>query len=323
MGSMANGVWHDDVDASLKTRDDGSWQRSASLLRNWVTPDGTSGPSGDGGFKAEAGRYHLYVAWNCPWAHRALIFRALKQLEQIIDVSWVRPRRTDQGWVFEPRGEYRDCLFGAKALHEIYAQGVHDYSGRVTVPVLWDNKTGRIVSNESAEIIRMFNTAFEDIAPVTPDYVPDILTARIDAWNDKIYNGINNGVYRTGFATTQEAYDDAVGQVFATLDLIEEQLSSTPYLCGDQPTEADWRLLPTLVRFDVAYYGAFKCNLRRIADYPNLWPYARRLYQHPGIAGTVRFDIYKQGYYSPGPLRNPLGIVPLGPEVDFSAPVEQ
>lgn len=321
MSSLVKGIWVDDADASKKTKTDGSWQRSASLLRNWVTRDGAPGPTGEGGFKAEAGRYHLYVAWNCPWAHRTLIFRALKKLDGLIDVSWVRPRRTDQGWVFDVDGEYRDRLFGADALHEIYTRAVPDYSGKVTVPVLWDNQSGRIVSNESAEIIRMLNIAFVDVAPESPNYVPDNLVDEIDAWNDKIYNNLNNGVYRAGFASTQEAYDSAVQDVFATLDEVDEQLSKTPYLCGDQPTEADWRMLPTLVRFDVAYVGAFKCNIRRLVDYKHLWPYARRLYQHPGIAETVRFDVYKQGYYSPSPKRNPLGIVPLGPVVDFSEPV--
>lgn len=321
MGSLINGVWRVDGDAALKTRDDGQWQRSASALRNWVTRDGTAGVSGTDGFKAEPGRYHLYVAWNCPWAHRALIFRTLKQLEDVIDVSWVRPRRTDQGWVFDPDGEYQDHVSGYNSLHEIYTKSAADYSGSVTVPVLWDKKTGVIVSNESAEIIRMFNSAFGDVARTTQDYVPHDLTNQIDEWNERIYNGVNNGVYRAGFSRTQEAYDEAVVEVFKTLDAIEAQLARTPYLCGDKITEADWRLFPTLARFDVAYYGAFKCNVRRLSDYPNLWPYARRLYQTPGIADTVKLDIYKQGYYSPSPVRNPLGIVPAGPIVDFQEPV--
>lgn len=323
MGSLIDGIWHDDTDASLKTRDDGSWQRSAAKLRNWVTRDGAPGPSGEGGFPAAAGRYHLYVAWNCPWAHRALIVRALKGLEDVIDASWVRPRRTDQGWIFEADGDYRDRLFGAKALHEIYTRSSENYSGRVTVPVLWDKAAGRIVSNESAEIIRMLNSAFADIVPPTPDLVPEKLRGDIDRWNERIYNTVNNGVYRAGFSTTQEAYEKAVREVFATLDAIDDQLSRTSYLCGDQPTEADWRLLPTLVRFDVAYVGAFRCNIRRLVDYNNIWPYARALYQTPGIADTVRFEIYKQGYYSPSAVRNPLGIVPLGPDIDFREPVSR
>jgi len=317
MSSLVKGVWVDDAEATTKTKEDGSWERSASLLRNWVTCDGAPGPTGEGGFKAEAGRYHLYVAWNCPWAHRTLIFRALKKLEDLIDVSWVRPRRTDQGWVFDADGEYHDRLFGVDALHEIYTRNIADYSGSATVPVLWDKHSERIVSNESAEIIRMLNSAFVDIAPETPNYVPDEQIDEIDQWNDKIYNNVNNGVYRAGFARTQEAYEAAFKDVFATLDEVEQQLSQTPYLCGDKPTEADWRMLPTLVRFDVAYFGAFKCNIKRLIDYEHLWPYAKRLYHYPGIAETVRFEIYKQGYYSPNPKRNPLGIVPLGPVVDW------
>lgn len=322
MGALVNGVWQLD-EGGTSTRKDGSWERSAALLRNWLTPDGSAGPCGEDGFRAEAGRYHLYVAWNCPWAHRALIMCALKQLYGLIDISRVRPRRTDQGWVFEPGGEYQDKLFGAEALHEIYSRAAPDYSGRVTVPILFDKQTGKIVSNESADIIRMLNTGFAGLAPETPDYAPCELIGEIDRWNALIYETVNNGVYRAGFATTQEAYEEAARKLFETLDKIERQLGRTRFLCGDQVSEADWRLLPTLVRFDVAYVGAFKCNLKRLIDYDHLWGYARELYQHPGIAETVRFEIYKQGYYSPSEKRNPHGIVPKGPDIDFSLAVDR
>lgn len=319
MGIMIDGVWH--IDEPPKTgRDDGAFERSASLVRNWVTADGSAGPSGEAGFAAEAGRYHLYAAWNCPWAHRAVLVRLLKKLEGIVGLSVVAPRRTEQGWVFDPAQGYADDVFASEALHELYSRGVPGYSGRVTVPVLWDTQTDRIVSNESADIVRMLNGAFAGIAPGAPDLVPEHLREQIDIWNDRIYRTLNNGVYRAGFARTQEAYDGAVKDVFDTLDAIDQCLGQSRYLCGERLTEADWRLFPTLVRFDAAYVGAFKCNLRRLTDYEHIWPYTRELYQMPGIAGTVRPDLYKQGYYSPSPLRNPYGIVPKGPDIDFSAP---
>ena len=310
MGWLIGGVWHEDEQISANK--DGNWKRSASILRNWVTNDGA------GGFKAEAGRYHLYAAWNCPWAHRALLFRKLKQLEDIVSVSYVLPRRNSQGWVFEPEGEFKDNLFNYTALHQVYTRGHSEYTGRVTVPVLWDRQTETIVSNESADIIRMFNRAFVDIAPETSDYVPKSLKSEIDAWNQHIYDTVNNGVYKAGFATTQEAYEKAVYPLFATLDAIEEQLSKYCYLISDRPLETDWRLFPTLMRFDVAYYGAFKCNLKRLIDYPKLWTYTRKLYQTPGIAETVKLDIYRKGYYSPSQLRNPFGIVPVMPKLNFT-----
>jgi putative glutathione S-transferase len=319
MGLLIEGAWH--VEDPPQIDKGGHWQRSQSLLRNWVTPDGSAGPTGEAGFAADPGRYHLYVAWNCPWAHRALIYLKLKRLEDVIDVSFVRPRRTDQGWVFEKSGEFHDQLFGLDNLHDVYTRSAPEYSGRVTVPVLWDKQCAMIVSNESADIVRMLNSAFAAFAPKTPDYAPEDKLDEIDAWNERIYETVNNGVYRAGFARTQEAYETAAGQVFETLDAIEGQLAKTRFLTGPEPLEADWRLLPTLVRFDVAYVSAFKCNLRRIVDYEYLWPYARRLYQTPGIADTVKLDIYKAGYHSPSPLRNPLGIVPAGPEVDFALPV--
>ncbi len=319
MGKLLDGKWVDD-DVSAADAD-GKFQRSKALLRNWVTADGAPGPSGEGGFKAEAGRYHLYIAINCPWAHRAAIFRRLKGLEDAISLSVCAPRRTDQGWVFDPADDrYRDGLLGKEALHQVYTAGISDYSGRVTMPVLWDKQRGTIVSNESAEIIRMFNNAFLGVAGNDTDFHPPDLAEEIDALNETIYATVNNGVYRAGFARSQEAYDEAATALFATLNDLDQRLSRSRYLLGDRPTEADWRLFPTLARFDVAYYGAFKCNLKRLIDYPNLWPYARELYQWPGIAETVDFGIYKRGYFSRSPLRNPHGIVPKGPAIDFSEP---
>ena len=313
MGLLVNGVWQTEEISSQTQK--GQYIRTDSPLRNWVSADGSSS------FPAEAGRYHLYVAINCPWAHRAWIFRILKKLEDVILMSLVAPRRTDQGWVFDnadPR--YRDHLLGKSALHEIYTLAQPDYTGRVTVPVLWDKRQHTIVNNESSEIIRMFNSAFAAWTSDTSDYYPEPLRAEIDALNDLIYRTVNNGVYRSGFSTSQDAYDEAVAGVFATFDQLEQRLANNRYLLGDQLTEADWRLFPTLVRFDAAYYGAFKCNIRRLMDYPNLWAYTRELYQTPCIARTVDTDIYKRGYYSPSPLRNPLGIIPKGPIIDFRVP---
>ena len=317
MGRLIDGRWHT---GSIQAGKDGRWQRSASLLRNWITADGSPGKSGRGGFKAERNRYHLYIAWNCPWAHRTLLFHHLKQLDGIVSISYVAPRRTDQGWVFDSTGEFIDHVFSATTLHQIYTYSQPDYTGSVTVPVLWDTMTNSIVSNESADIIRMFNHAFINLAADTLDYYPTELWTDIEAWNVRIYETVNNGVYKAGFAATQQTYEDAAIAVFNTLDAIEHQLSKTRYLLGDILTEADWRLFPTLVRFDVAYYSAFKCNLRRLIDYPNLWGYARELYQMPGIAETVRFDVYRKGYHSISPLRNPYGIIPSGPEIDWLKP---
>ena len=317
MGRLIDRIWHNDL---IQADKDGRWQRSASLLRNWITSDGSPGITGRGGFQAERERYHLYVAWNCPWAHRTLLFHQLKKLDGIISISYAAPRRTDEGWVFKLDGEFSDHLFGATTLHQIYTRSQPDYTGSVTVPVLWDKFTNTIVSNESADIIRMFNSAFNDMTPETPDYLPAERQAEIDAWNNRIYKTVNNGVYRAGFATRQAVYEEAAFSVFATLDTIEHQLRKTRYLLGDILTEADWRLFPTLVRFDVAYYSAFKCNLKRLIDYPNLWAYARELYQMPDIAKTVRFDVYRRGYHSASPQRNPYGIVPLGPESDWDKP---
>jgi putative glutathione S-transferase len=304
MGVMIDGVYHVE-DPGADTTDGGRFRRAEAKIRNWITQDGPHLP--------EPGRYHLYVAWNCPWAHRALITRALLGLEEAIDVSYARPRRTDQGWVFDAEGEYADPLLRARAIHQVYARQDSPYTGRLTMPVLWDKALQTIVSNESSEVIRMFG-----LFGAGPDLYPESVRATIDAWNERIYPTLNNGVYRAGFARTQEAYDEAVAEVFATLDAIESQLALTDWLAGDQLTEADVRLFPTLARFDVAYHYAFKCNLNRITDYPNLWRYARRFYALPGIADTVRFWVYKQGYHSPSELRNPLGIVPAGPRIDWS-----
>ena len=321
MGVMISGRWTTDEEASQLKFDNGHWQRDVSPIRHWVTADGSAGPSGDAGFAAEAGRYHLYVAWNCPWAHRTILFRRLKGLENIIGLSATTPKRSDQGWVFDnTTDEYRDELFGKDSLWEVYAQAHPAYTGRVTVPLLYDKATGKAVSNESSEIIRMFNSAFDAVGANDLDLYPAQLRDDIDDINAQIYDNLNNGVYKAGFAKTQEAYAEGCNQVFRMLDALDERLARQRYLCGDQPTEADWRLFPTLVRFDVGYHYAFKCNIRRLQDYPNLWPYTRDLYQTPGIPETVFPDLYKAGYHSLSELRNPLGIVPLGPIVNFSEP---
>ena len=321
MGQLVGGVWREDQTERPSAGDDGRFRRVDSVMRDWVTADGSPGPSGVGGFKAEAGRYHLYIAINCPWAHRTLIMRHLKRLGDVVSLSVALPRRTEAGWVFDNDSDkHRDSCLGTGALREVYTMGDPAYLSRVTVPVLWDKARRTIVNNESAEIIRMFNSAFAAFTDVGHDYYPSALRAEIEALNARVYKTLNDGVYQAGFARTQEAYEEAVVEVFATLDGLERRLGERRYLLGDMLTEADWRLFPTLVRFDSAYHGAFKCNLRRIVDYPNLWGYTRELYQMPGIAETVDIAAYKQGYYSPSPQRNPLGIVPMGPLVDFAAP---
>ncbi|MEM7270290.1 MAG: glutathione S-transferase C-terminal domain-containing protein [Pseudomonadota bacterium] len=296
MGVMVDGVYLVD-DQAPSTDTGGRFQRARSTLRDSI-PEGR-----------RAEDLHLFVAWNCPWAHRALITRALLGLEDI-SASYALPRRTEQGWVFD-----EEPLLGAAAMHQVYAAGAEAYTGRVTVPVLWDKTDGRILNNESADVIRALEAGF---APglLRPADKAEV----IDRWNDLIYPALNNGVYRTGFAETQAAYDEAVREVFAALDAIEAQLAETRFLTGDAITEADVRLFPTLARFDVAYHSAFKCNLRRLIDYPNIWGYARDLYQQPGVAETVDFDVYRRGYHSPSEKRNPLGIVPIGPQLDWDAP---
>ena len=320
MGMLDNGVWKDVWYDTKSTG--GRFKRSKSAFRNWVTKDGSAGPSGDGGFKAEAGRYHLYVSLACPWAHRTLIFRELMGLQDAISVDIVDYHMSENGWEFKKRdGATGDSLMGKDYLHQVYTEADPHYTGRVTVPVLWDKQKKTIVSNESAEIIRMFNSAFEDIAdPAAPDFYPEGLKKEIDEINDLVYRTVNNGVYKAGFATEQDVYEENVGALFDTLDKLEDRLSKQRYLVGDTLTEADWRLFTTLVRFDPVYVGHFKCNIRRIADYPNLYGYLRELYQVPGVAGTVDFLHIKNHYYGSHGTINPTGIVPVGPDMDLDAP---
>ncbi|QQN62301.1 glutathione S-transferase family protein [Bradyrhizobium diazoefficiens] len=319
MGLMLDGRWHDRrLDSAA---DGGRFVRSESQFRNWITADGKPGPSGSGGFRAETGRYHLYVSLACPWAHRTLIFQVIKGLEDAISVSIVHWLMGSEGWTFEEGdGVSGDPVNGARRLYEVYSSAAPSYSGRVTVPVLWDKKTGKIVSNESPEIIRMLNSTFDEIGATAGDYYPSHLRKVIDQVNEEVYTRVNNGVYRAGFATTQEAYEEAVLPLFETLDRLERLLAKQRYLCGDVITEADWRLFTTLVRFDLVYVGHFKCNIRRLVDYPNLWAYTRELYQWPGVRRTTNFDHIKLHYYQSHETVNPKRIVPIGPDVDFSLP---
>ncbi|BCH23687.1 glutathione-dependent reductase [Mesorhizobium sp. L-8-10] len=319
MGLLVDGKWHDVWYSTKETG--GKFERSQSQFRNWVTRDGTPGPSGRGGFTAEPGRYHLYVSLACPWAHRTLILRRLKKLEEIISVSVVHHFLGKDGWTFLAEdGGTGDHLYSLPFLRDIYTRADPHYSGRVTVPVLWDKKLGTIVSNESAEIIRMLNSAFDAWGDAAVDFYPEALRGEIDALNEMIYPAVNNGVYRAGFATTQEAYEEAHDELFAALDMLEERLSRRRYLTGERITEADWRLFTTLARFDPVYVGHFKCNLRRIADYPNLSNYLRDLYQVPGVAGTVDIEQIKKHYYGSHETINPTRIIPKGPAIDYSAP---
>ena len=311
LGLLERGDWRQDDPSRTK---DGRFVRPPTTYRNFVTADGSPGPTGEGGFPAEAGRYHLYVSLACPWAHRTLIFRKLKKLEDVISVSVVEPLLSKLGWEFGTGpGATLDTVNGKSTLAEIYLLTNPRYTGRVTVPVLWDKKRRTIVNNESSEIIRMLNSAFDAFTDVHTDYYPAELRAEIDRINDIVYPNVNNGVYRAGFATTQAAYEEAARALFATLDQLEERLSRQRYLVGRQITEADWRLFTTLVRFDAVYYSHFKCNLRRITDYPNLWNYLRDLYQVPGVADTVSLDHIKRHYYGSHRNVNPTGIVPIGP----------
>lgn len=319
MGLLVDGQWHDqwyDTDST-----GGRFERSQSQFRNWVTHDGDSGPSGQAGFPAEAGRYHLYVSLACPWAHRTLIFRKLKGLEQMISLSVVHWYMAEKGWTFQSGpGVIPDSINQAEFMHQIYTQADPQYSGRVTVPVLWDKQQQTLVSNESADIIRMFNSAFDAVGAKAGDYYPAALREEIDAVNARVYDEVNNGVYKAGFATTQQAYAEAVEPLFETLDWLEQRLSQQRYLCGNQITEADWRLFTTLIRFDAVYVGHFKCNLKRIADYPQLSGYLRELYQWPGIKETVDFQHIKGHYYQSHDMINPTRVVPLGPELNLDAP---
>ncbi|WP_445355669.1 glutathione S-transferase family protein [Microbulbifer sp. EKSA008] len=318
MGLLVNGQWHDqwyDTENS-----GGSFKREAAQLRNWVTADGSSGPSGDSGFKAESGRYHLYVSLACPWAHRTLIFRKLKKLEEHIDVSVVSPDMLDQGWSFNvDEGSSGDTLFSYQFMHQVYTRNKSDYSGRVTVPVLWDKQKNCIVSNESSEIIRMFNSAFNTITGDTQDFFPEEKQQDIDTINQLVYENINNGVYRCGFATTQEAYESAYYNLFSALDQVEKILGEQRYLVGTEITEADWRLFTTLIRFDAVYHGHFKCNRQRLEDFPNLRNYVRELYQWPKVAETVNFHHIKRHYYFSHTSINPTQVVPVGPEIDYNS----
>jgi putative glutathione S-transferase len=319
MGLLVDGKWQDKWYSTAETG--GKFVRKESQFRNWVTPDGTPGPSGSGGFRAEPGRYHLYVSYACPWAHRTLIVRALKKLEDVISVSVVHHFMGENGWTFRIEdGATGDTLYGLDYLHEIYTRADPGYSGRVTVPVLWDKQQQTIVSNESSEIIRMLNSAFDAWGDASVDLYPERLRGEIDRVNALVYPSVNNGVYRAGFAGTQQAYEEAFKELFAALDALEKRLGRQRYLAGDVVTEADWRLFTTLARFDPVYVGHFKCNLRRIADYPNLSNYLRELYQVPGVAETVNMHHIKSHYYGSHETINPTRIVPVGPEIDYSAP---
>lgn len=316
MGLLVDGHWQDKWYESSK---DGAFQREQAQRRHWVTADGRPGPSGEGGFAAEAGRYHLYVSLACPWAHRTLILRKLKGLESLIDVSVVSWLMLENGWTFDKAlGSTGDKLDHFDFMHQRYTADTPDYTGRVTVPVLWDKKLKRIVSNESAEIIRMFNSAFDGLTRNELDFYPAPLRGEIDALNERIYPAVNNGVYRAGFATSQQAYEEAFDEVFAELDHLERVLGANRYLSGEHLTEADIRLFTTMIRFDAVYHGHFKCNLRRIADYPNLSNWLRELYQWPGIAETVDFQHIKNHYYGSHKTINPTGVVPKGPKQDFT-----
>ena len=320
MGQLVNGVWEDswyDTKAS-----GGKFVRSTAKFRNWITPDGSAGPSGAGGFAARSGRYHLYVSYACPWAHRTLIFRALKGLTDHIDVSVVHPDMLSDGWTFDTSfpGATGDRLYGLPFARDIYLRADPAISGRVTVPILWDKERETIVSNESSEIIRMFNSAFDAVTGNDDDYWPEDLREAIEPINERIYSTINNGVYKAGFATTQEAYEAGVIPLFESLDWLEAHLGANRYMMGDRLTEVDWRLFTTLVRFDLVYHQHFKCNRARIIDFPNLWGYVRELYQWPGVAETVNFDHIVRHYHYSHDTINPNRIIPINPLIDFNAP---
>jgi putative glutathione S-transferase len=319
MGMLQDGKWVDQWYDTGKSK--GRFVRKDASFRNWITADGSAGPTGEAGFKAESGRYHLYISHACPWAHRTLIFRKLKGLEDMISLSVVHWQMGSDGWTFEPgEGVIADPINNAKLMHQIYTAAASDYSGRVTVPVLWDKQTSTMVSNESSEIIRMFNSAFDDIGATPGDYYPAALRGEIDMVNERVYSTLNNGVYKSGFATNQEAYEEAVVPLFETLDWLNERLENQRYLNGASLTEADWRLFTTLVRFDPVYVSHFKCNLKRIFDYPNLWNYLCDLYQHKGVAETVHMDHIKSHYYGSHETVNPTRIVPMGPMIDYNQP---
>ena len=316
MGLLVDGQWVDQWYDTKKTG--GRFVRSQTQFRNWITADGSAGPTGQAGYKAEADRYHLYVSLACPWASRTLMIRTLKGLEDMISISVVHPLMLEHGWTFEEgEGVIGDPIFQARYLHEVYTAVKPDYTGRVTVPVLFDKKTKTIVNNESSEIIRMLNTAFDGLGAKPGNYVPDQWLEEIDTVNDFVYHRINNGVYKAGFATKQEVYEEEVASLFAALDQMEERLAGQDYLVGNRLTEADIRLFTTLVRFDTVYFGHFKCNLKPLTAYPKLWAYTKRIYQLPGIAQTVNFDHIKRHYYGSHKTINPTGVIPMGPTLDW------
>ena len=322
MGLLVDGQWKD---GWLETESTGGrFRRQTQAFRHWITSDGSAGPSGDAGFKAEAGRYHLYVSYACPWAHRTLIVRAMKNLDELLPLSVVHWHMAENGWTFEPgNGVIADPVLGADYLYELYQKADPEFSGRVTVPVLWDRRTGTIVNNESADIVRILSTAFDALGARPLDLYPEDLREEIDAVNERVYTDINNGVYKAGFATTQEAYEEAVYPLFDALDWLEERLANQRYVAGNRFTEADIRLFTTLVRFDSVYVSHFKTNIRRLADYPNLSGHTREIYQLPGVAGTIDFDHIKKHYFVSHKAINPTGIVPAGPVLDFGAPHER
>jgi glutathionyl-hydroquinone reductase len=324
MGVLIDGAWHEQEPADARSDGAGRFERAQTAFRNWVTPDGRPGPTGSDGFSAAPGRYHLYISLACPWAHRTLIMRALKGLEQIIPVSVTNWLMAENGWTFAPgEGVIPDPLFNSRFMHEIYTRADSHYSGRASVPVLWDQHTQTIVNNESSEIIRMFNSAFDAVGAQQGDYYPREKRAEIDDLNARVYENINNGVYKAGFATSQSAYEEAVTALFETLDWVEQRLAQSRFLCDDTFTEADIRLFTTLVRFDAVYHGHFKCNVRRIVDYKHLWAYTRDIYQMPGVAPTVNFVHIKRHYYQSHRQINPTGIVPMGPSIDFDEPADR
>lgn len=320
MGRLVDGVWQDVWYDTKSTG--GSFRRSEAGFRNWITPDGSAGPTGSGGFAAASGRYHLYVSLACPWAHRTLIFRAIKDLGEHVGVSVVHPDMLENGWSFDKDhdGATGDRLYGLEFAHQLYTRAKPTYSGRVTVPILWDTERQTIVSNESSEIIRMFNSAFDGITGNTDDYWPESLRGEIEEINTRVYDTVNNGVYKCGFSTTQTAYGAAVHLLFDTLDWLETRLSQHRYLMGDRLTEADWRLFTTLIRFDPVYHLHFKCNRRRLIDYPNLWAYTRELYQWPGVSETVNLDHIVRHYHFSHDSINPYRIIPINPQLDYLAP---
>lgn len=319
MGQLVEGVWHDT--ATREVKKDGQFVRQSSAFRNWVTVDGSPGPTGQGGYKAEAGRYHLYVSLACPWAHRTLIYRSVLGLEHVIDISVVHPVNMENGWEFTPyEGATPDKLHGSRYMHEVYTTAAPTYSGKVTIPLLWDKMTGTIVNNESSEIIRMLGGAFRSLATSWQDFRPDDLAAEIDEVNELVYPAINNGVYRTGFAETQTAYEAAVTRLFDAFEVLDARLAKTRFLHGDRPLESDWRLFTSMIRFPSVYYFHFKCNIRSLDAYPNLKRHTRDVLNHPGVRKTVNLDHINTHYYMAHRKINPFGLIPMGANIDLDGP---